>query len=463
MTEEEPKEEQPPNQPEETITSVEGVIVSDGMVEKTADLVNKLLVSGDPETTDEKNSGETNEKPNEENTVQENQENNKKEEINDNELSTFVTGTGNLPLINATEVTPDQQEDQSKRTGKTGRSTKSVRPIQLPPPSQEEINEAYNMLVKFKMPPNPNVKEAVIQKLNHDKLQALMNSDYKEAQKLDDAYLITNKDDMAYQAEQSEELRIQHLNERTKNMLDQIAQINEKYDNSIYAIKQNTNERYHDMTQKHHEELMQFRGKWQDPAFLKQFNRPSQRLLSMRHIEKKMALAKRYDDAKKTKRMADQLQIAEENQMQKLIEEQMRKEFIKMREIQQKAVNKMVFHEDAIIDEIEEARRKEIEPVETALKQMSIKKKATPNKKLATMPRQLLGGAQIIQPNAGPPSNPLSPRTASKMKKFRGEKKAELKIAPMDDEMFEKLTNSNSVVQKRRARTVQQFIHFPPI
>lgn len=87
----------------------------------------------------------------------------------------------------------------------------------------------------------------------------------------------------------------------------------------------------------HEEEQRQFREKWSTPSMLMHFNKPSPQLLLLRKQQKSMALAKNFEEAKKIKKEADNLQKIETEeaerraiavmnaQYQNLLEKQKRK------------------------------------------------------------------------------------------------------------------------------------------
>ena len=228
-------------------------------------------------------------------------------------------------------------------------------------------------------------------------------------------------------------------------MLDQKAKVIEEYKAKMEQANEESSDKFDQLSAKHKEEFDRFRAKWQDPEFLKQFNRPSPRLLSLRDMEKKMALAKRYADAKVVKQKADRQQEEEEAAMQRVIENTMRREFVKMREQQRKEVEAMERHSDKMMQDMERQRKKEIGTLNiTMTKLMEVKKNKSPNWRFHTVPRSLVK----MRTDARADKGPLSPRTTEKMIKYRDETSAELKIAPVDDSRL----NRQIAISKHRAK-----------
>ncbi|OHS96802.1 hypothetical protein TRFO_36959 [Tritrichomonas foetus] len=390
---------------------------------------------------DDDNDNKTNDKPDEGGEKNYDSSENKNNE--ENQMSTFVTETSKSNLIQAVDISENDDDFDNNQ-----RESRESEIAQIEPIDPAEIESALNSLLKYQTIPPEHYYDAVVQLINHRRIDHLEVSDYRTAEKLDKALDLMNKSIEELQKKQIEMDREQSLNNRFESLQNKLDEINDKYDSKIQQLQATLDEKLNDLTNQQEFQIYQFKEKWQNPDFLKQFDRPSKRLLTMRHLEKRMALSKRYEEAKKTKMQADKLQANEEAAMQKQMEEIMKTDFLKLRATQQQEVDKMARRTDALIEELELQREREIAPVKIAIKQFDIKKNAVTAKKVITVPKTP-AQLQMINQNK---IAPKTPKTAARIIKYRNECQADLAISPIDDEQFCKMMNLTNR-QKKRAKS----------
>jgi hypothetical protein len=271
-------------------------------------------------------------------------------------------------------------------------------------------------------------------------MESLLNADYGQAEKCDEALRILRQHDRIAAFQEVKQHECEQLLHRGALLKSRRDAINTEFSEQVDRMRAASYTRYEDLYARHRQEIEHFKEKWQAPAFLRQFNRPSARLLALREVEKKMALSGMFAEAKSTKRMADDLQAKEEAAMQAEIESQMRAEFARLRERQKGEAEKMVKHDDKLLDRMEDRRQRRLDPLRAAAKRLLI----PPKKAVA---RQSIVGTFGIIP---PPPIITSPRTRNELAKFRETVGAELKAPVIDDKAFERLTAPGKTKQRLR-------------
>jgi hypothetical protein len=281
-------------------------------------------------------------------------------------------------------------------------------------PSPAEIDAAFAALIRQGSSPPPHLTEQVIGHVNRKKLEFLMAGDFRKAEKCESALALlqhTRDEDAFGFLQEVHQRRI----ESRQSFLDvQRAKIEAEYSAKIEQAREANDERYEELYVRHKNELADFQKKWQDPAFLKQFNRPSVRLVSFRQIERKMAVAGRFDEAKKTKVLADKMQEAEEQALEMRMLVLVKKDFAKLRERQKKEAARMVRHDERAFVEMEAQKHKDLQPLQAAQRRL----------KLTTL-QEMRKPEFANRVAVAPP-----PRARSDLWRDRGKRVGDLRVAP---------------------------------
>lgn len=356
-------------------------------------------------------------------------------ENNDGQMSsTFLTEAQESQLIQATVIEKNNDET----------NTQSNQDIQVTPQiDPEELEAAYNSLVKYQTIPPSHYFDSMVKYINRKRIEELENSDYREVEKLDSLLELLNQKNQDQANQQSIDEKEQAFKTRSDSLENRIQDINNRYDSKIKALQDQFETRFEELSANQEMEVMKFKEKWQNPDFIKQFDRPSKQLLTMRYQETRMALSKRYEDAKKAKSQADRLQRSEEANAQRVMEETMKAEFLRLRTHQQQEVNKLSLRNDSQLEAIEVQRKRELEPLKIALRQLEGKKK--------TRISLLTKSVPITIPQAGQ-NSPKSPRTAARFILYRNGVQTDINIAPIDDNQFLAMTK-RTARQRTRAKS----------
>lgn len=380
--------------------------------------------------------------------AQEEEEERKDDDKEQIPTSTFLTETDETHLLKATEI-PNSSGNNDNTANFT--QAQSIDPA--------EIEAALNALLDKNTLPPPEYTDSVIQLINHKRMDCLEESDYRGAENLDSVLdqLIKKNTEQSHQ--KSLDDHEQKFTDRLNSIKDQISDINTRYDTKIQTMQNNFEEKYQQLADAQEQQLRQFKEKWQNPDFLKQFDRPSKNLLSMRSYEKKMALSGRYNEARTAKLQADRAQQHEEREMQKQIESIMKSEFLKLRNQQQLEVNKMASRNDILLEEVEMQRKKELEPLNTAMKTLDNKKKSNLAKNIKS--KSVTIAVPKIHQNS-PSASQKTPRTAQRVIKYKNNCQTDFTIPPIDDQQFQRLA-SMSTRQKARAKSSLAKKSLPPL
>ena len=123
----------------------------------------------------------------------------------------------------------------------------------------------------------------------------------------------------------------------------------------------------------------------------------------------------------------------------------MKKDFFRMKDAQLFQIKKNSEYYDSQIKSVEFQRNKEIQAMDYALKQMEVKKNTIPNRKLHVIPKELTMMNDKITDTSS--TAKISPRTMSKLAKFRVEKKGKISVSPISESTFSKLIAAHSIVR----------------
>ncbi|OHT12830.1 hypothetical protein TRFO_17192 [Tritrichomonas foetus] len=302
-------------------------------------------------------------------------------------------------------------------------------------PDENDIEYAAQSYLKYGIVPIDALRDYVIKNINAKRIDALIEGDYQLAKSLDNSANELNRARNTSILENIESHRLYSIERQIEDLNDRLNNTNEKYNELKEQNHKKTELKIESVTERQETETKQFKIKWQSEDFLKQFSHPSMELLAARELEKKMALAKYYDEARVAKEKADQLQKMEEEETENLIYQKMQNEFLKLKENQIAEIDKVKANEIKIDIDLETQRQKEVSVIEAAIRQCKLKKMQNVAKRITSIPTSLL----MMRGEQGNVSVLNSPRTKRRIDKFRESRKGILQIKPISDERFEKL------------------------
>lgn len=304
--------------------------------------------------------------------------------------------------------------------------------------SKDEIDSAYTALISSARSPPDAMVPALMQEASRRKIAALEANKYDLAREHDRIMSVLMQQLDRSSCEHAEESRRQTLQDREDVLKRELDKVKEKWEEKMQKQSESSETRLRLLREKHEREMREFRQKYKDPTFLHKFNRPSRDLLVLRRTEKKLALCKKYEDARRTKLRADRLQAAEEQKMREVISGQIQMEYTKLVENQKKEMERLLSFDNEMKAKLEAQEAKEVEPIKASLHGIDVRRGETVNKKMLAMTyisqfREGDGRGQVL----------LTPRTRKRMKELRDRKAVEMSIKPITDSQFDRLEELN--------------------
>ena len=349
-------------------------------------------------------------------------------------------GTETVPPDELSSTSSDMSEDHPESdTISTLASQTSDNIIQPTPQfSKDEIDSSYTALISSARPPPDAMVPALMQEASRRKIAALEANKYDLAREHDRIMSLLMQQLDRSSCEHAEESRRQTLQDREDVLKRELDKVKEKWEEKIQRQSESSETRLRLLREKHEREMREFRQKYKDPSFLHKFNRPSRDLLVLRRTEKKLALCKKYEEARRTKVRADRLQAAEEQKMREVISEQIQTEYTKLVENQKKEMERLLSFDNEMKAKLEAQEAKEVEPIKASLHGIDVRRGETVNKKMLAMTyvsqfREGDGRGQVL----------LTPRTRKRMKELRDRKAVEMSIKPITDSQFDRLEELN--------------------
>ena len=209
-----------------------------------------------------------------------------------------------------------QKSNQNQNDSKQPRQ-RNIPRLSLPPKTKEEQFKdarikAYDDLVERQKKPPPNLIIPVQRMLQRQYLIALQNEDYDKGAKLDKALQINGKIMEEQLDTERRKMQAESLQYRIKHARQELDKKNKEWEDILAQNKKEQAKARQELLQKHQEEEAEFAKLWGDPQNLMEFNKPSPQLLTLRRMQKQLAMARFFDDAKKVKEQGDALQKQEE-------------------------------------------------------------------------------------------------------------------------------------------------------
>jgi len=297
-------------------------------------------------------------------------------------------------------------------------------------PSEKEIEKSFNSFFSNGIIPTPYFFDFVVQLMSRKKVEALVESNYDYAEKID----IKLTELLRYD---NNHVLMSDVSQNTNTGIeDEKINVESKWKSRINDIEMDGQEKLRILQRAQETEVLDFKRKWQNSELLRSFNKPSNTLMQLRIQEKKMALLKNYSQAKEIKKFADEMQMKEESLANKRYEDRMRIEYIKLWEEQEKEKQRMKEYIQKSISNAEIQKNKELERFSKIKKVMSIKS-PTRKKKIAFTPQPNHMDHRLKSPVH-------TPRTQSKFAEYRSEKRGSLNMSPINDDRFNEITNWKS-------------------
>lgn len=384
--------------------------------EQANETVEENHVSTPEEAENNKEEEETNEsKETNEEETEENNHNEEETKIDPDALTGFASAL-TQELIGEENSTPneeeednDQNEEQIEQNGSTvmittisnvvqpptePRPPRSARPNRAATPeaptyTDEELDSALKTMLKKKKAPELMMQQPLRDYINKLELIATQNSKYEEAARLEQAMELLNELSFYDDTETILSQKRKDAEEKLQNTKERHAEAAEKWETKISTYKKEQELVLKDIEAQHEQELAEFERNWNDPSFLAAYNKPSPRLLQLRHVEQSLAIAKLFERAAQVRKQADQLQKEETAVAREKAMTAMRLTFEALDQKQQRDIECHLQHTKRNIEYMEKERDKELNPMKMIIERHAEAAQVTmPTDKSGMAPRR---------------------------------------------------------------------------
>ena len=344
---------------------------------------------------------------------------------------------------NEISITNEQNDNENIDEEEHSNSSKNTEIEDNRTPQEKEIDEAILRCFNTFQAPPPEMREPIKQRLNARRVDAIIASKYDEAEEIDKYEKAFNYSLQLEADRNKEDNRIDILYGRYQNLQEKLQKEEEYWEQQANAFLEENDKYLEELKEKHKKELEEFSEKWRDPNYLRQFNKPSSKLLQLREMERARAVSRMYQQAKDIKIVADKLQQEETQRAQAKIARQMQIDKQKLLDRQKNDLVSNEQHKKKVLLDMKKEKEKTTKPIHAAISQMRAKKDTIP---LTTKPRS----AAFSAPQES--ITPISPRTHEKYLSFRTEKKkTRLDVHPVDEKTL-KTPKSRGTTSKSTIR-----------
>ena len=316
-------------------------------------------------------------------------------------------------------------------------------------PTDEQVEEALEELRTNKKRPRKAIAEYVMARINRDKVDALYNRDYDKAEECDRLAAIISQKEAEEQQQKAATDWTCDLEERSNEIQDKYKQRMDYWKTRLMCTDKECESKISELQSVQLQEVNEFKAKWQSEEFVRQFNKPSVRLLQLRDIEKKLALQRKYTEAKQMKKMADDVQKQEERDIQRQLQEKMKSDYTKLRQRHKSEIAKLERFYSEQEQDIRLKMKRELDGLEKAMKAMEMKQNAPVKRRYYTPKPRAADDITSMEPTSTIPT----PRTLQRFTQYRNERNGTLRIAPMDEATMSRLPSGPIKSRRKRPQT----------
>jgi hypothetical protein len=174
----------------------------------------------------------------------------------------------------------------------------------------------------------------------------------------------------------------------------------ERYERRLVELRAAEHSRLAGLAETHVAQRSRFELACQRPDQLSRFAKPSVRLLQMRRIQKELALAHKFEDAKAMKAAADRVQARETAAAEQRALEHVRAAWALLLERQRQQITCATEFGQRRIRRVEEEATREREANTNLARQLKLRLEETKQRKAGTLPPLQAGGAKALPSKA---------------------------------------------------------------
>ena len=288
---------------------------------------------------------------------------------------------------------------------------------------KEEAINAMNQFLNNNIIPPIHLQPLVTRMIRSEVVKATMEEDYNRASDLENAMNLLST---------AIEWRVFETNrkEAKKTIKGRYTKVKQAYENeagewkkifTVFRDQQKENQEKLEKT--HNDEIKAFEQKWSTSTNMFKYNKPSPSLLQLRKIQKNLAIAHQFDEAKRVKLTADMQQMRESEEAKKRAEQTMINEYDALVE-KQKREKKCFFDRQRTTELfLKNQQGRVLQPLEMQMKQLqtTINKDKPTNLKPVKYTFTSTAKTKI----AASELKPTSPRITGKFSRFKKNEEAQ--------------------------------------
>jgi hypothetical protein len=272
---------------------------------------------------------------------------------------------------------------------------KRVRDVETPVVfSNQELEAAYEEFKREKTLPSFLMKDAILDYGRRISVGFMVEEQYDSAYENDavvnDLLLAFSKDSGGYNTGAI----ASYLESRLQIVREQRTSTQQKFDEQISAMKERQQKKIEKIMQLQGYEREQFEINCTKPEFLLKFSKPSTELLQIRKIQKGLALAHKFEEAKAVKLKGDRMQYQETQIAQARAAQHIRIAFAQLLEKHRQQLACAIENGQRKIKLIEENFERENEANMNVARQLKIRLQETKSKKASALPPLQASGSK---------------------------------------------------------------------
>lgn len=249
---------------------------------------------------------------------------------------------------------------------------------------KDDVSLAMNAFLNKREIPSPELLPKVLELMKSECVKAIIDEDYDYAEQLENGrHRLRQHRQWSRNVIRASETE-KAIEEKIERAKVELKAENDEWAKVLSEFKMVQGQQRKTMLDDHVREQREYEEKWNDPAMLIPFSKPSPQLLQLRKQQKKMALAKRFSEAKEIKQIADKMQLAEGKEAEKKAMATIKAGFDVIVERQKREIECFDEHERRSLAYIEQERKKATEPIEKQIRALELAKQQESDKHVAT-------------------------------------------------------------------------------
>jgi hypothetical protein len=252
--------------------------------------------------------------------------------------------------------------------------------------TDEELCASYEDFQQDKILPPIRMRDQALDYARRRSVELMVAEDYDGAYRNDlivnELILACSKDTGADVLESEQD----YLKSRLEGVKGRKASAQERYEQQIEDLKEGEEQKLARLREAHQSERELFEKECERPEFVQRFSKPSAHLLQLRKLQKQLALAHAFEEAKGAKAEADRVQARETREAERRAIDHIRAAYAVMLERQQQQIICAKEFGQRKIRRIEEMLAREREAAQNVARQLRIRLNDAKQKKRSSLP-----------------------------------------------------------------------------